>query len=601
MKKPNLNSKIQRKIESNSLLFESAHNYFKNSANIETLPIEKSEDFLKRFLEWTKPLISKDDYQKALEEVKNYLSSNERQKIETIIKQRSQNPDNSWLADWWLKYVYLTTRLPMTPEVNAPYYIEFKNQNLTQSQSASIIALELGKIYQKVKNGELDFLEIKNKKISLDQLKTLFSSMRLRSENLDKYYVNNKFFNHIIVMKNNVFYKVNIFKNKKLVDLSSLNKTFNSIIENENKNKYNSNFLTAAIDAKKSEELFDEFASKYPEQALDILNSLFIINLDDVSPQSALENLKNSTLTSDFNRWHGKGLQVIISKNSKVVFLSDHASVDGASIASIVNIIGTRFEENIKFEKNAKPAEFETFKNDIDQDKIAVFKQIKDEFLSYVNKTLFFEHVIKKFNKDEVKKRGVKSSEALIQLFYQIAQYQSNEQVKNTYIAVDMRGFFRGRTECIRPVSGVSLEYVKKFAQNPEQALKEFENYFPQIEKEHYQRTLLTKQGKGINRHMLGIYLAWYENQDEIKKPALLETKAWKAASQNILSTSSIVDKYLKNFSFNPVENDGIGIAYAMDSDNFRMITSVFEDNKEYLEKWTKNFLNIVNLFLEKI
>ncbi|WP_411899125.1 choline/carnitine O-acyltransferase, partial [Salmonella enterica] len=56
--------------------------------------------------------------------VQDYLNSKACAQIETIIAERAQNTHSSWLANWWVQYAYLTSTGPVSPEVNAPYYLE---------------------------------------------------------------------------------------------------------------------------------------------------------------------------------------------------------------------------------------------------------------------------------------------------------------------------------------------------------------------------------------------------------------------------------------------------------------------------------------------
>lgn len=61
------------------------------------------------------------------------------------------------------------------------------------------------------------------------------------------------------------------------------------------------------------------------------------------------------------------------------------------------------------------------------------------------------------------------------------------------------------------------------------------------------------------------------------------------------------MDKYLRNFSFDPVEPNGIGIAYAIDDTNFRAILSVYQHNLQYLKDWMKHFEQTVKTILKTL
>ncbi|WP_025755377.1 choline/carnitine O-acyltransferase [Mycoplasmopsis cricetuli] len=574
---------------------------FQNLNSIPNLPTENFSDVLKRFLVWVKPLINEKEYQIAKNEVKKFLDSKVSKTIQNFIENKAADPNSSWLANWWVKYAYLISRNPVSPEINAPYYIDFKLNHLSLSQYCASICFELMQIYYQSKIKKLNIVQMNKKVWSLDQLQTLFSSSRIRQKDIDDYYISDKFNPFFVVIKNNIFYKINFNFEKLNKNLFYLNNIFEKIWKSNWNEDYNWNLLTSTIDPELSENLLQEFKSLTPKTYQDILDSAFIVNLDDITIETNVQALRNSWMTPKFNRWHGKGLQVIITKNKKTVFLSDHSTVDGSLIASIVNIIAPKIQNHNwkKSESENELINLLSFPNLKNHKKL--FKDIFFQFWSFSGRTQMIEVKYHNLTKNFLKQRGIKNTESLIQLWFQIAQYLTNNKIQNTYMAVDMRRFFRGRTECVRPISDISVKFAKLYKNNKNQAMINFWEYFTKIEEEHYKRTVLAQQGKGINRHMLGMYLAWYENKNLFSKPDLFDTVAWKTITSNPISTSSIVDKYLKNFAFEPVEKNGIGIAYALDEDNFRVILSVFVENKNYLELWFENLQEVIEHFLNTV
>ncbi|VEU59566.1 choline/carnitine O-acyltransferase [Mesomycoplasma neurolyticum] len=571
----------------------------KNIENIPNLPVEKPEIWTKRFLEWSKPLLSKKEFEEAKIAVEDFLKSKSSKKIFDFLSQKTLKKENNWLAQWWVEYAYLTSRKPVMPDVNAPFFIEFtKNKTLDGdvAKKTSIIIHQLAQLFLKFKNNELNTFILKNNKVlSLDGLELLFSSARIRQEDKDDIYFNSEIqSDFIVILKNNIFYKLRIIKNNKPISIEEIYYNINLISQKTTKEKFNWNFLTAEMSPKKSKKIFDFLTKNNSKELLDVLDSLFIINLDSGIEQNANSVLQKASMAKDFNRWHGKGLQIIINKKGKVVFLPDHSVIDGSNIATISEIIDQELIKNINFINKKFKTTFEVINFiKLSEKQQQKFKITFEDYKKFVNKTNFIEVELNWLSKEKLKKLGVISTEAFIQLVYQLAQYKTNQQLKNIYVAVDMRSFYRGRTECIRPISDKSVEFVKLYFQDKEKAMNQFWSYFTKIEKEHYDKTKLAQQGSGINRHMLGSYLAWIENQTKIKKPKLFDTKAWKIISSNHLSTSSIVHKNLKNFLFIPVEKYGLGIAYALDN-NYRAIFSVFKHNQKYLYDFKKNFVSIL-------
>ncbi len=144
---------------------------------------------------------------------------------------------------------------------------------------------------------------------------------------------------------------------------------------------------------------------------------------------------------------------------------------------------------------------------------------------------------------------------------YQIAQYRTNKKFFNTYIAVDVRNFFKGRNECIRPISEFSKQFAIDFVEGKIKTKQDVNKYLENIMNEHYKRSKDCQACYGINKYMLGIKLAWNENQEIFgAKPKLFDCIAWNTISENRLSTSSIVSPNAAWVYFDPVHVDGIGI-----------------------------------------
>lgn len=587
--------------ENNLLNPEVTQRLFINQDNIPNLPTEAPQVYLARFLEWVEPLVSKVKFVKAQAAVQDYLNSKACAQIETIIAERAQNTHSSWLANWWVQYAYLTSTGPVSPEVNAPYYLELPTVGWSQAELAAALSAQLWHIYQQVQKRQLTSFSVKDKLFSLDTLQSIFASCQIHRADGDVYFVNDQPANFIVVIKNNVFYKLVIDNSGSLEQLQAqLQLSFVQILDNELSHPPHWNLLTATTTKAESQSLLDQLWAQNPEMLLDIYNSAFIVNLDNVELTTPLQLLRNSTWTPNFNRWHAKGIQLVITKNAQLVILADHTSFDGSSVATLANIFVSKLQKVNTEGASALTPTMLSFPT-VDQDKQKYFKQLSKNFKDYVYNAVMFELKWDWFTKPLIKAKGIKNSEAFIHLCYQIAQYQTNKKLQNTYVAVDMRQYFRGRTECLRPLSKQSVAFVKRYCKDPKGTLKQFRKYYPAIESLHFEKTRLAQKGSGVNRHLLGAYLAWNEHQDTIAKPALFETKAWKTIAANPLSTSSIVDKYLRNFSFDPVEPNGIGIAYAIDDTNFRAILSVYQHNLQYLKDWMKHFEQIVKTILKTL
>ncbi|MDO5102875.1 MAG: choline/carnitine O-acyltransferase [Lautropia sp.] len=170
------------------------------------------------------------------------------------------------------------------------------------------------------------------------------------------------------------------------------------------------------------------------------------------------------------------------------------------------------------------------------------------------------------------------SQDALVQFLLQYAQLHTWGQVRNTYEAVDVSHFQRGRTECVRPVSVESLRFVQHWHQkgldfqHPQESPSTNQHadpdsttvtYFKAALHEHKARIKICKQGLGPNRQLLGLQQMALKQQ--LPMPALYTDDGYRRFTTDFLSTSTVGDDSITiNFGFAPTSTGGLGINYTM-------------------------------------
>lgn len=580
----------------------------KNLNNSPNLPWQTSFEVYQKIALWSQPFFSKMEIEHFLKISKKFFISPEKEKIDKIIAKK-QNKNSSWLWQWWINYIYLSGRKSPTPEVNAPFLNLYTNsEKYNYLEILSITINRLVNYYLNFYNKT--FKKQENSTVFSDQVYGLFASQRIPKENFDEYYINEKLSRKIIFMYQNTSYAIDIIENNKVPNPTVILNTLKHIIKNH-KNPSDSLFNYAInlndrdYESKLLQELLQNEANKTNFNI--VKNSIGVFTFDDNFNSKNIEEIFHNSVANDIylNRWSGKSLQLTIDKNKNMVLLIDHSFVDAATYGEIFNEINQEFKNNIDFFKS-KSEKFLKYKYLIfetkNKDEI-----IKNKFKNFINyKNSVYKKAIE-FNylkRSELKKMGVKSIDAFLQIGYQLAQYLTNKKIRNTYVAVDMRKYFGGRTECIRPVSSESLTFITNFdnyLKNPKEAVEIWNN----IQDIHYKRAKQTQIGEGVNRHILGLSLAMLENSDKFKftnLSELLNLDIIKNISSNFVSTSTINYEPIKYGYFYPVEKDGIGIFYITADDVYRAMITSWQDNKNYLDMFVKNLdLSYKNLlFLVK-
>ncbi len=174
-----------------------------------------------------------------------------------------------------------------------------------------------------------------------------------------------------------------------------------------------------------------------------------------------------------------------------------------------------------------------------------------------------------KYGKRFMKKCGV-SPDAYTQMALQLAYHRDQGKFANTYEASMTRLFRRGRTETVRPVSQLAVDFVKAMDDESVPAAQKL-SLLQDAAKEHVQAYTDCMAGKGIDRHMFALYVVSKGKaiDSPFLKSALSEPWTLSTSQQPQQQTAmwNLKDpKWAKYISpgggFGPVANDGYGVSY---------------------------------------
>lgn len=164
------------------------------------------------------------------------------------------------------------------------------------------------------------------------------------------------------------------------------------------------------------------------------------------------------------------------------------------------------------------------------------------------------------------------SQDALMQFLLQYAQLATWGTIRNTYEAVDVSHFQRGRTECVRPVSMASSAFVARLLAGEPDA-----DSFAAALAEHKARIRACKQGQGPNRHLLG--LQEMARRQGLPMPALFQDAGYQTFTTDFLSTSTLGnDDIMRAIGFSPTSRGGLGIYYTRTRQGWLYVISHAED-----------------------
>ncbi|MGO3151211.1 MAG: choline/carnitine O-acyltransferase [Galactobacter sp.] len=166
------------------------------------------------------------------------------------------------------------------------------------------------------------------------------------------------------------------------------------------------------------------------------------------------------------------------------------------------------------------------------------------------------------------------SLDALHQLTLTVAQLLAYGRVRGVYESVDMRGFQRGRTECLRPVTSQAVALAEALVEGT--ATREG---LDAALAAHRVQVKACKQGNGFDRHLLG--LAQAGKRVGLSDP-FFNDPTLELLRHDVLSTTSLgtPDRVI-DYVFAPTVPEGFGVCYTPYADAMGFVVSWWEDTAE--------------------
>ncbi len=555
-----------------------------NTSNLPTYPLPEMVETLERFLEWVKPLISEEEYIHTSNMIDSFIASDDAIKLDRKIKEIGSKDDDSWIFDYWLKS-YLKSRKAFVPHINVPMVYENPNiDKFTVSKKAAALIYGLAHTYCDFKENASGEYYVGKKRFSSDQFHGVLASINHIQRNMNSYYINSDFSSNVVVIYKNHIYSLEVIDSENRVcNLDSIHNTVKEIYSDSLLPLLpNINFVTAEPNKDLAGDYLSQMLENPENEKLykKIKDSIFVLNLDENSPSSPIEELYSSSMDSKyFNRWHGKGLEFSISKNGIISFINDHSFCDGGTSVYLVNKVNI-FIENLQFKDSLDKISYDELLFHIDDNMSSNLMQSFEDYKTLMD-TFTTSYVdLENLSRKNLRKHGVLSGDGFFHIALQVAQEMTFNNIQNTYISVDMRMFFRGRTESNRPVTPESKAFVYELLNSKEDVLKE-RKLLKIALNAHHGRNVLCRSGKGVDRYLYLLERVYDEFKDELdikEKPLILDSTAYKTLSSNRIVATSFAHENIKYTHFPPVDKQSFGIYYLVSEKSFAIITSFNEE-----------------------
>ena len=538
----------------------------------------------------------------AQAEVQRFLSMEQFPLIEKRMDLLAQGSEDSYIFNYWVKG-HLGFRDPICPYTSVP--ILYENPTLTRkspAQKAAAMLAATAEVYRSFRQAGNGAYSIGRKVYSNDELWGALASINHIARDLDTMYLCDYLSRHSLLLHRNHIYLVEVLDLEGTpIPYGSILNTVCQILEQEPGGlEINLNLVTAEPDRNRAGDLLEDLLRRPQncEAYQFIKDAVAVINLDACSPEPVLQRLYCACFDPLwFNRFHGKGTQFNIAANGKMSMIIDHTFCDGGIEVYLANRVGEVLEE-----LDLTPGGGTAIHRELRFDLTGFEGKLRQCMARCRSRMAAFDARLADFpglNRALLKEKGILSGDGFIHLAFQAAQQLTWGEIRNTYISVDCRKFFRGRTEVNRPVTHASKAFVQALLDESVSPPRRRQLMMEALDA-HHQRTKQTQNGLGVTRYLFTLREVCKDYAQELgleELPAFFQSDGYARICEARLSCTSFGNAQMKSCYFPPVMPHGLGIFYHVDETAYAVITAFLEDDG-LLDTFIKHLYHAVELIL---
>jgi carnitine O-palmitoyltransferase 2 len=579
------------------------------------LPIPKLDDTCQRWLAAVTPLMTADELRETAKAIEAFRTGAGPKLQEALVARDQQQPDNSYINDWWKDMYLREMRAPLPVNVNP--FLQLVDDSRTRDQcvrAASLVASSVRflmalrretlepDIYHIGKTAQQSWFKLgvtlvpkqlayycaylaKSYPLDMAQYPWLFGTSRLASPGRDVLYTDSAA-RHIAVLANNSVYSVTVLSPEGVpLPQRHIEAALRWIVRQPSAQPLGVGSLTALAR--------DDWAGARPRLLARGNNRALMAALEGavlalcLDPRPAEDAASGAAvfLHARHNRYYDKSLQLIVAGNGRAGINFEHSWGDGVSVLRFANEI---CEDSFAHELSA-PSEGATCDPQIVTPLPIDLSSVRGDLVrgdawlkERGDKLTAAELRVKGVGKDFFKKKKI-APDGTVQNAIQLAYRKAFGKTVATYESASTAGFRKGRTETIRPATIESRVFVDAFLDDSSGS-KERERLLRAAAEAHRRNSTLAATGQGMDRHLFALRkIALEQNMQPL--PPLFVDPSYARMNHNVLSTSTLVSPFLDGGGFGPVVEDGFGIGYGTTDDAISFSCTTFRsDMKPFLQ-----------------
>ncbi|WP_062997227.1 choline/carnitine O-acyltransferase [Nocardia mikamii] len=557
------------------------------------VPLPTLDDSCARFLQWSRPLLSEDEYADTERAVADLLRADGPARIlHADLERFDSSPGvGSWLDEFWpSRYLGRRDRIA----VNANFFFLFRNdtplaQSTSDQQADRAAALITAAVNYKLllDREEIPPVVQRGAHFSMAQNKFLFSETRIPGDPQDSVRVpysddwpGPSQARHIVVFHHGAMFRMEVIgaggaphAPEDLADgLRAVLKAAPDQLPVDSSAGHLTTMARAEWAGVRGRLLED------PENAaaLEVIETaLFCVCLDDVTPADQLAASDQLLHGDSGNRWFDKAVSLIVFADGSAGINVEHCGLDGTTILSFVDRLLEAPAAEHAAQSGAQPQglpSVEPIEFRLDDRLRGEISSAAAAFAQFVadnaTTTVSFDH----FGTGRAKELGI-SPDAFAQLSYQLAHQRSKGMIGATYESIATRQYRNGRTEAMRVITPQILEFVATMDDSSADAATKLAAARAAATA-HVERAKQCQRGEAPEQHLWE--LQWVQRRRGAELGAtepmpFFDSPGWIITRDDYLSTSSAPSANIEYFGFGCTSPKCIGIAYVLLPDRWNI------------------------------
>lgn len=581
---------------------EQGYSTFHFQEQLPRLPVPDLHSTAEKLLAWSRPLLTADEYAETEAAVREFVrpDGNGEKLQQALIDWSGHKGIDNWLEPFW-DDIYLRNRGPIAVHIT-PFFL-FRDLGMGQLEGAAAL-IRATLEFKKMIDAESLPVEFEGSApLCMMQYRRIFSTERVPGAERDELRSpisedrrGDPEAAHIMVLHQGNMYRMEVLgPDGKPLAAGQIRRGLQAVVEASEKAGPNRDALGALTGMERTQwatarEELRQIDPQNAESLVTIEKALFAVALESNNTSSIQELTAGLMHGEPRNRWYDKSFTLIAYPDGRLGMNFEHAGLDGTTVINMISRVFRLADKLPEETAVGAAAPIAPIAFTVNRSVRTALKEAEEGYRKLAEGTVIEILDFKTFGKELIKTFGM-SPDGFIQVAFHLAQKRSWGFIGSTYESAMTRRFKHGRTEALRTVTLEAAEFVEAMENGsaPKEIIRE---KLRRAAAAHIARMKECKEGRGVDRHILGLLSIWQRRGERLgirEQPELFSSTGWNKLRYDILSTSRLASDDVEYFGFGPTTPECTGIGYAVHSSSCMFVLSAKDARREQLSAYTRN------------